>query len=378
MEAPVEAAPPQVGERLPAALDQRNRDVGVAAGPHDLAAEHEPVPVLDDADRNAELDRLAGLARGDPAGVLLENREHLLPVRNLLLSENAALDLVREAAHMGGEPGDPVRNRLGAARALQRLQRALGLAGQRQARLQIGPDGIRTGALQRRRPHGVEQNADRALPMPPLAPSGNAERPAGPRRLPNQAKGRIPKQIDIGRIVDVRLHHERVTAPDQRCAKLFSRDLVARPDNQIAHLAEKLRRRKSHIVPDVLKLVAAGVEPDVVAQERLDVRMPVHDLPETVEVAPEALLQNAHHQNPPQVHPRAAGGPAAARKHVRLQKAEQLRPRRLVQVDRLNPDQERRDVVPRIRVQLDRPDAGRAQKGPLRNHFPHAEILRKF
>ena len=60
MAAPVEAASPQVGERLPAALHQRNRDVSVAARPHDLVAEHESGPVLDDVDRNAELGLLAG------------------------------------------------------------------------------------------------------------------------------------------------------------------------------------------------------------------------------------------------------------------------------------------------------------------------------
>ena len=79
-------------------------------------------------------------------------------------------------------------------------------------------------------------------------------------------------------------------------------------------LAEKPRRQKSHIVPDRPELVAAGVEPDVVAPKRLDVRVTVHDLPETVEVAPETLLQNAYHQNPPQIHPRAARVPAAPRK----------------------------------------------------------------
>ena len=44
--------PPQVGERLPAALDQWNSDVCAAAGQHDPAGEHEPVPVLDDADES--------------------------------------------------------------------------------------------------------------------------------------------------------------------------------------------------------------------------------------------------------------------------------------------------------------------------------------
>ena len=97
VETPVEAASPQVRERLQAALDQRRRDVGVAAAPHDLVVEHEPVPVLDDADRNAELGLLAGLALDGPPGVLLEDREHLLAVRNRLPLQHAAVDPVREA-----------------------------------------------------------------------------------------------------------------------------------------------------------------------------------------------------------------------------------------------------------------------------------------
>ena len=97
VEAPVEAASPQVRERLQAALDQRHRHVGVAACPHDLVVEHEPVPVLDDADRTAELGLPAGLALGDPPGVLFKDREHLLAVRNLLPPQHAAVDLAREA-----------------------------------------------------------------------------------------------------------------------------------------------------------------------------------------------------------------------------------------------------------------------------------------
>ena len=96
--APVETAGPQVGERLPAALEQWNCDVGVAARPRDLVAEREPVPVLDDADRNAELNLLAGLALGDLPGVLLEDREHFHPLRGRLPLKHAAVDLVREAS----------------------------------------------------------------------------------------------------------------------------------------------------------------------------------------------------------------------------------------------------------------------------------------
>ena len=53
------------GTPLVAAFDQLNRDVRVGSLAHDLAAGHEPVPVLDGADRNAELDWRPGLALGN-------------------------------------------------------------------------------------------------------------------------------------------------------------------------------------------------------------------------------------------------------------------------------------------------------------------------
>ena len=72
------------------------------------------------------------------------------------------------------------------------------------------------------------------------------------------------------------------------------------------------------------------------------------------------------------MHPRAARVPAAVRKDARVQQPEQRLPRRLVVPDRLETDQDRRDVVPGFRVQLDRPDVDRAELGPLLNHLAHA------
>ena len=62
----VEAAGPRRGTPLVAAFDQRNRDVRVGALAHDLAAELEPVFVVDDANRNAVLRWRPGLAIGNP------------------------------------------------------------------------------------------------------------------------------------------------------------------------------------------------------------------------------------------------------------------------------------------------------------------------
>ena len=146
VEAPVETASRRFGKRLQAALDQRRRDVGVAAAPHDLVVEHEPVPVLDDADRNAELDLLAGLALDDPPGVLLEDREHLLAVRNLLPPQHAAVDPVREAPCVAKKAVDLVQGGFGAIPVgPQRRKRSLRPVRDPARGGQIGPDIVRPG-----------------------------------------------------------------------------------------------------------------------------------------------------------------------------------------------------------------------------------------
>ena len=84
---------------------------------------HEPAPVLDDADRNAELDFLAGLALDDQPGVLLEDREHLLAVRNLIPLQHAAVDLVGEAPCVAKKTVDLVQSGFGAVPAASGLSR---------------------------------------------------------------------------------------------------------------------------------------------------------------------------------------------------------------------------------------------------------------
>ena len=223
VEAPVEAASPQFGNRLQAAPDQRRRDVGVAAAPHDLVVEHEPVPVLDDADRNAELGLPAGLALGDPPGVLLEDREHLLAVRNLLPLQHAAVGPVGEPPCVARKAVDLVQSRAGADPAgPQRRKRSLRPVRDPARGGQIGPDVVRPGPPLLRFVRPALQRFDSAPAVLPLPPSGHAGAAAGPRRLPKQAADRVPQQVEVGRMADVRLRHERAAAPDQRRARLFS------------------------------------------------------------------------------------------------------------------------------------------------------------
>ncbi len=101
--------------------------------------------------------------------------------------------------------------------------------------------------------------------------------------------------------------------------------------------------------------------------------MPVRLILEPVAVAAKALLQDAHRQDRPEIHPRPAGVAAAVRKNVLFQKREQLVPQRLVPVDRLNADRKRRGVVPRLRVRLDVLDGDRPRRATQFDDRPHAK-----
>ena len=81
-------------------------------------------------------------------------------------------------------------------------------------------------------------------------------------------------------------------------------------------------------------LVLALVE-TAVAEHLPDLHVRVHQILKTVVVAAKTLLQHAHHQDRPDIHPRPAGVAAPVRKNALVQKSEQLVARRLVLVDRL-------------------------------------------
>jgi len=68
--------------------------VHVRALPHRPVMQHEAMPVLRDARRNARPDRGSGPALRDPPGVGPEDREHPLLLRNLPALQQAAVDRV--------------------------------------------------------------------------------------------------------------------------------------------------------------------------------------------------------------------------------------------------------------------------------------------
>ena len=84
----------------------------------------------------------------------------------------------------------------------------------------------------------------------------------------------------------------------------FFCDLVAALHHQLPHRRQQLRRQQRHVVDHRLVLVTRLVTEIAVAQERANRFVMVHQVVETVEVAAQTLLQDAQHQDLPQIHSR--------------------------------------------------------------------------
>ena len=104
------------------------------------------------------------------------------------------------------------------------------------AALEVRLDVFRTGPAGRT--HPIEQHLHRLCQMPPLAPADHPMLTRRAARLPNQTAYRVPQKIDVRGIVHVRLHHEGITAPSQRLARLFSRDRMAALHYQLSNFRQ--------------------------------------------------------------------------------------------------------------------------------------------
>ncbi len=369
VEAPVEARRPQLREVPLCGLDHRHRVVHVGALPHHLVVQHEPELILENAYRNAQLDRRAGLAFGNPAGMRLEEREHLLPVRNPLALEQAALHQVQVLLRLLQEVPDPGRQARVRVLAGQPGQRLPGAVRELPAQRQVRPDPFR------RRPppvaHGVEQVPHATRVVGGLPPARQAMRLRHPGRLPDQAPHRVPQQTDVRRVVHVGFHHERVHAPLQRRTRLLSGHPVAALRHQTTDLAQQLRTQQLHVVHHGLEVVLLLARNARMPQEPAQRPVLVHQLVNPVVVAAETLLDHAHHQNPPHLHARTPRPPVAVRRNVPLQQPEQAGPQIPVAVQVLQPRQQSRNVVAGLRIQLDvlNPNLADFHLGIL--HLPH-------
>ena len=112
--------------------------------------------------------------------------------------------------------------------------------------------------------------------------------------------------------------------------------------------------------------------PDVrMAKETTQRLVLVHQLLETVEIAAEALLDHAHHEDPPHLHPRPPDSPVDPGKNVLVHQRKQPRSKRRVDVQMLKPQQQRRNVVPGLGIQLDVLDANFAEFHLRIAYFSH-------
>ena len=87
----------------------------------------------------------------------------------------------------------------------------------------------------------------------------------------------------------------------------------------------------------------------------------VHQLMQPVEVAPQALHHHPHHHDLPELQSRPAQVEADPGAQLLLQQRKQARPQVDIRVQMLQTQQDRRDVVPRLRVQPDLLDPHRAE-----------------
>ena len=81
--------------------------------------------------------------------------------------------------------------------------------------------------------------------------------------------------------------------------------------------------------------------------------MLVHKLMDTIKVTTKTLFEDTHHQDPPQLHPRASHVAIGVRQNVFLQQREELLAGLLVRIQMLKTKENRWNVIAGFVIQLD-------------------------
>ena len=175
--------------------------------------------------------------------------------------------------------------------------------------------------------------------------------------------------------MDIRLDDKAVAPARQPLADVVVAKAVAVPHHQLVDVSQRVlvqqRDIPNHLVIGIRHRFQLAV-PEQLAQHHVRVGV----FPKPVEVAAKSLLQHREHENRPQFHPgrptfrsrSSRTGPAEARKSP---------PAALIQIQALQAKQDRRDVVPRLHVNLDPADLCPAEHRPKTPQLPHRKLPRE-
>ena len=173
---------------------------------------------------------------------------------------------------------------------------------------------------------------------------------------------RIPQQINICRVMHMSFNHKGVTACGEAFRWTFFYQHVAGAHHFLIDPIEQLRRKQHQVILECLQLVLRLVGPVAVAQHLAQRAVLIGQFLNAVVVRIQAKAQHTEHENAPLLHS------GASHAHIDLafacctvrknfpQYGEDSPTQRRIGIDVLQPPQDLRDIVTRLRVQVDRAD----------------------
>ena len=116
---------------------------------------------------------------------------------------------------------------------------------------------------------------------------------------------RIPKQVDVRRVVNVGLDHEGITARGEAFLRTFFYQHVPGAHHLLIDAIEDLWREQAQVVLERLQLVLRLVAPVAVTQHLTQRAVLIGQFLNSVVVGIQAQSHDSKHQDPPLLHPRA-------------------------------------------------------------------------
>ena len=395
MEPFVHAHAVKSAESLLRFLDDWHGDGVIRNALHHLMVQDEAVLVLDHAHTQAELHRNAGLALADPLCMRLEQGEDLLLVRNVLALQHPTFNLVDLPL---GEPHELVELPQEDLRQHDVLELAAGVARPIQVDLRL----LEIGAVRLSHRRFLVLTLDLVLrggvpellcvPVElleltqverALAPVAQAMGLAQIRRDLDGLAYRIPKQIDVGRVVHVRLNDKGVTASLEAFCWTFFYQHVPGLDHLLIDAIKDLGREQAKVVLERLQLVFRLVGPVAVTQHLTQRAVLIDQVVDAVVVGIQAQPHDTEHEDPPLLHPRSTRAriglalACGALRYDSPQDGEDTLTQIRQRIDVLQPAQQLRNVVPRFRVQTDCANVYFVEHQLRIDHIAHGVFVRR-